>query len=107
MWFGNFFGQLFGKKFLIGSAIFYSLSSCVTHPPIMNQTSLNEVDFSNVAKFKRGESCTTFLLGLIPFGSSRITAAARDGKLKKIYVLEYENRNYILVTQSCLMVYGA
>lgn len=81
-------------------------SGCVSMPPIQNTTNLSNVDFSNVKEFKRGESCTTFLLGLIPFGSTRITGAVRDARIKNLKIVEYETRNYLIISQFCLVAYG-
>jgi hypothetical protein len=67
---------------------------------------LSKVDFSNVSKFKRGESCTTLLLGILPFGTTRITNAARDGRIKALKVVEYEMRNYLIISQFCVVAYG-
>lgn len=80
--------------------------ACVSMPPIQNNTDLTKVDFSEVKNFKRGESCTTFLFGIIPFGSTRITSAARDARIKSLKVVEYETRNYVVITQFCLVAYG-
>jgi len=86
--------------------VFFLVQSCVSLPPIQNTTNLSNVDFSEVQRFKRGESCTTFFLGIIPFGSTRITGAVRDGRIKSLKIVEYENRNYLIITQSCLIAYG-
>jgi hypothetical protein len=92
---------------IIGSLLISMyLGACVSMPPIQNTTDLSSVDFSNVKSFKRGESCTTFLFGAIPFGSTRITGAVRDGNIKSLKIVEYETRNYLIVTQFCLLAYG-
>ena len=96
----------FNSLILVGAVSFAILSGCQTIPPISNTTDLTKVDFSNVAKFKRGESCTTLLLGALPFGSSRITHAVRDGHIKSLKVVEYEVRNYIVLNQFCVVAYG-
>ena len=93
------------KSFFLGVTL--SLSSCVSMPPIMNTTDLSSVDFSKVKQFKRGESCTTFLLGILPFGSTRITGAVRDGGIANLKVVEYEARNYFVISQFCLIAYGS
>jgi hypothetical protein len=79
---------------------------CVSMPPIMNTTDLSGVDFSKVKTFKRGESCTTFLLGFLPIGSTRITGAVRDGNISNLKIVEYEARNYLVINQFCLIAYG-
>lgn len=84
----------------------FLLAGCLTVPPIMNMTDLTKVDFSEVHKFRRGESCTTILLGLIPFGSTRITEAARDARIKTLKVIEYETRNYVFFSQFCVVASG-
>jgi hypothetical protein len=82
------------------------LQGCVTVPPVQNQTDLSSVDFSQLAKFKQGESCTTFLFGFIPFGSTRIVSAVKDAQIKQLKIIEYEYRYYYLVNQFCLIAYG-
>ena len=81
-------------------------ASCVSLPPIQNTTDLSSVDFAQVTSFKRGESCTTFLFGAIPFGATRITSAVRDGHIKSLKIVEYELRNYLVISQFCLLAYG-
>lgn len=80
--------------------------SCMTLPPVLNTTELTTVDFSKVRNFKRGESCTTIVLNLLPFGSTRITSAVRDGNISSLKILEYETRNYLVISQFCLIAYG-
>jgi len=80
--------------------------SCMTLPPVLNTTELSHVDFSKVRNFKRGESCTTIVAGILPFGSTRITSAVRDGNISSLKILEYETRNYIVISQFCLIAYG-
>ncbi len=82
------------------------LGGCQSLPPILNTTNLTEVDFSKVRDFKVGESCQTYILGIIPVGSSRITQATRDGRIKHLKVIEYEMRNYLVFSQFCLIAYG-
>ncbi len=88
---------------LLSSVLFVG---CVSMPPIQNNTDLSSVDFSQVKSFKRGESCTTFLFGAIPFGATRITSAVRDGNIKSLKIVEYETRNYLIISQFCLLAYG-
>lgn len=70
------------RRVILGLMTLFLLGGCVSMPPIQNTTDLSSVDFSNVKSFKRGESCTTFLFGAIPFGSTRITGAVRDGNIR-------------------------
>jgi hypothetical protein len=91
---------------LILFSTLWFLKGCTTLPPIVNSTDLSQVDFSAVKNFRRGESCTTLFLGIIPFGTTRITAAVRDGRIKNLKVTEYENRNFLIFNQFCLIAYG-
>lgn len=82
------------------------LVGCQSLPPVINATNLSDVDFSKVRDFKMGESCQTYILGIIPVGASRVTQAVRDAKITQLKVIEYEARNYILFSQMCLLAYG-
>lgn len=84
----------------------FMIGGCASVPPIMNTIDVSKVDFSDARDFKRGESCTTFIFGVIPFGSTRITSAVRDGRIKSLKVAEYEWRNFIVFNQFCLIAYG-
>jgi hypothetical protein len=46
-------------------------------------------------------------LGILPFGSTRITGAVRDGGIANLKVVEYETRNYFVISQFCLIAYGS
>jgi hypothetical protein len=94
------------KVLFMGIAATVVLGGCVTVPPILNVTDLTSVDFSKISSFKRGESCTTFLLGILPIGSTRITSAIRDGHIKNVKIMEYETRSYVIVNQFCVIAYG-
>ncbi len=94
------------RKLYLAIVVVVTMSGCVTIPPIQNTTDLTSVDFTKISSFKRGESCTTFLFGFLPFGSTRITSAIRDGRISKVKVMEYEYRYYYIINQFCVIAYG-
>ena len=65
-----------------------------------------KLNFKKVDKFHKGEDCTTLILGIIPFGTTRLVNAVRDGNMNRVWVVDYEQRNFILFQQICVTVYG-
>ncbi len=97
------------KKMFFGLVgLFFLLGGCsLAISPVVNSVDLTQVDFSNAKNFKKSKSCATFLLGIIgPFGDAQVINAVKEGNIKKVYSVDYENGNYILFSQYCVVVYG-
>lgn len=98
------------KKLLVSSALvaLTALSGCsISRTPLVNTTDIRNVDFSKVDQMKKGSDCsTTFLFILGPFGEQKITKAAKDAKISKVEVVDYDVTNYILFQRMCVEVYG-
>ena len=99
------------NKIVLISLLF--LSSCAyRYTPIAN-TNFDKVDFSEVRNFEQGKSCKRFLLGIpllpLPFGDPSLISAVKDGKLREVKVVDYENGFELFLlphTKRCIVAYG-
>lgn len=84
------------------------LSGCASKfTPVQNAVDVTDVDFSNAGAFKTGEGCRTMLLGVLPIGgSASLVRAVRNGGISHVKVVDYRVKNWIIATQTCIMVYG-
>jgi hypothetical protein len=65
------------------------------------------MDFTQLATMKRGESCSTTVLGLFgPDGNASVAAAATRGGLGKVRYVDNRFRNYFLWQRFCVIAYG-
>lgn len=80
-------------------------SGCMTVTPVVNSADLANVDFSQ--PMKRGEACETWVLGIGPFGgTASVVQAAQAAAIATVKVVDYENRWYLIASQSCVVVHG-
>jgi TRL-like protein family len=65
------------------------------------------LDFSRLATMKRGESCSTTILGIFgPNGDATVATAARAGGIAQVRYVDNRIRNYILWYRFCVVAYG-
>lgn len=65
------------------------------------------LDFSQLATMKRGESCSTTVLGIFgPNGDATVATAARAGGITQVRYVDNRIRNYILWYRFCVVAYG-
>lgn len=85
-----------------------ALSGCASkYSPIINTVDITNVDFSNAKSFKQGEGCRTMLFGVYPIGgSASLLRAVKNGDISHVKAVDYRAKNWIIVTQSCVTVYG-
>jgi hypothetical protein len=85
-----------------------SLTGCMSkQSPLLNIVDMTQTDFSNVASFKKGESCQTLLFGALPIGgSSSAISAIEKGDIQFVKAIDYRLKSWIIVTQNCVTVYG-
>jgi len=72
--------------------------------PAVNSADLSAVDFTQ--PFKRGESCSTFVLGFGPFGDASIVEAAKSAGITTVQVVDYDFRYYVVMHKFCTIVHG-
>ena len=65
------------------------------------------VDFSQLGTMKRGESCSTTVLGIFgPNGDATLATAARAGGISRVRYVDNRIRNYFLWYHFCVVAYG-
>ncbi|NIQ98129.1 MAG: hypothetical protein GWO11_04605 [Desulfuromonadales bacterium] len=74
--------------------------------PVVNNVDVSSVDFSKVDSFKEGKACATFLLGFKVDGDASVVSAVKNGGLRKVKAIDQEVKDFLLVRQLCVTVYG-
>jgi len=97
-------GDFMKIKFFAASLMLLGCS--VTGTPLINSTDLSSVDFSKIDKLKRGEDCAKHYLGFGPFGTRSIRAAAKNGGIAKVKVIDNENTGGFFSSSACVVAYG-
>ena len=67
---------------------------------------LNDVDFSQAASWREGESCQIKIFTLIPVGTASVKNAAQEGKISRVLLTDYNYQWYGLFERLCVKVYG-
>ena len=100
------------KKIVLLAIFAVSFSACaVRHTPVQN-INFDKVDFGEVRSYKKGKSCKRFLFGIpflpFPAGQPSLINAVKNGGLKTVKVVEYENGySFLFLTRKkCLIAYG-
>ena len=74
--------------------------------PGINSTNISEVDFSK-ATFRKSTVCETWaILPFITYGEASIMEAVKQGRLKKVHIVEYSKGWYLFWGKSCVIAYG-
>jgi len=80
-------------------------TACTTmRSPAVNLADLSSVDFTQ--PFKRGESCSTSVLGFQWFGDASIVEAAKSAGITTVQVVDYDFRYYVVMHKFCTIVHG-
>ena len=91
----------------LASSLAFSSGCAFRMSPVGNSTDLTQVDFSDAAQWKKGESCITFLLGFFPISrSASVYDAAIAGGISKVMVVDEEFKKGFLSRSTCITVYG-
>ena len=65
------------------------------------------VDFTQLGSMKKGESCSTTILGIFgPNGDASVATAAAKAGIRQVRYLDNRIRNYILWYHFCVIAYG-
>lgn len=106
----------FQSKVLMGAlaAVMLLSSGCafVTRPvigpgAIYTNAQANEAVTDNPIGSKTGKSCARSILGIINTGDASVAAAAEEGKIKRIGVVDNEYRTILgIVSHYCVIVRG-
>lgn len=88
-------------------ALAFSVTACVTRVQgATNVVTIDATDLSQIDKMKKGEACRSSILFLFTFGNELITEAANNGGISNIKFVENTFKNYFVLFQSCIVVYG-
>jgi len=82
----------------------FMIGCSTTAPNYVNSAPLSEVDFSK--HMEKGTSCETIFLIFGPFGKSSVVDAAKNAEISKVELVEYEQKNMLLIRQNCITAYG-
>lgn len=85
------------------------MSSCAHYSPVVNNTNINEIDFTDIGKWKRGVACSDYVLCLLgPIRGERnsLSDAIKDGGLSRVYLVEQKFTWFLLLCQHCTIAYG-
>jgi len=88
-------------------APFILLTGCVS-TPVINQASLQDVNFADLLEQKTNHACQTMLFGILPVESeASIAKAAWEAGIEKVSYVE-NSTTYALpfMTQKCVVIYG-
>jgi len=84
-----------------------SLTGCISQmSPIQNNVQMNEVDFSQAASWREGESCLIKVFSFLPVGTASVKNAAQEAKISKVLLTDYNYQWYWLFERYCVKVYG-
>ena len=98
------------RAILITSMIVFSsaiLSSCtLSGMPDVEYVMSNKVNFVDASKWKEGEDCATYVMGIGPFGTRSLVRAAQSKKIRKLQYFETRTDFYLVYWKSCVVAYG-
>jgi hypothetical protein len=67
----------------------------------------SDLDFTQLGSMKKGESCSTMILGIFgPNGDASVAAAAAKAGIRQVRYVDNRIRNYILWYHFCVIAYG-
>jgi hypothetical protein len=91
---------------LAAISIFY-LSGCVSQiSPVISNTQINTIDFSDSKSWKTSQACNLQILVFPPYGNGGIIEAASKAGISKINVVDYKVEEYFFFRRLCTIVYG-
>lgn len=95
-------------RLLLLAATLPLTAGCTTAfvPSSGNMATLDDVDFSQIATMRRGESCATTILGVFTQGEAMITTAAQNAGISKVELVEHKVSANPLYAQQCVIVFG-
>ena len=90
----------------LGSAAVLGCTGLIT-PAITTYPVDQAMDFSQLQTMKRGESCSTTILGIFgPNGDATVASAARGAGITQVRYVDNRIRNYLLWYRFCVVAYG-
>jgi hypothetical protein len=66
-----------------------------------------DLDFTQLGSMKRGEACSTIVLGIFgPDGDASVATAAAKAGIRQVRYVDNRIRNYFLWYRFCVIAYG-
>ncbi len=93
------------RKILAVTVLVLTTGCATTMSPVINTTDLKEIDFSTMS-LKEGEDCATYYLGIGPFGTAKVSVAARAARIKKVYLVNNSFKFNVFSWSHCVSVQG-
>ena len=100
-------------KILIGLALVLLLASCTTFTSSLDTSR----DIPDAKDMKKGKACAKYILGSIDVsfignigyrfsGEESATLAAKNAGITKPFGIDRRNKNYLVYTKKCVVVWG-
>lgn len=81
--------------------------AAVITPAVTTYPVSGNVDFTQLGSMKKGESCSTTILGIFgPDGDASVATAAAKAGIREVRYVDNRIRNYILWYHFCVIAYG-
>ena len=96
-------------RFALASILLAGVPACsaIMTPAATTYPLDSAMDFSRLATMKKGESCSTMVLGVFgPSGDASVAAAALKAGIRQVHYVDNRVRNYILWYRFCVVAYG-
>ena len=88
-------------------AIFLSTGCMLRSTPVVNSIDVSDVDWTNVDQMKHGSACATYLFGAIGIGgTTSLVRAVENAGITKVNSAGTRYKNWLIVSQSCVEVWG-
>jgi hypothetical protein len=96
------------RRFLVPALLLpASACSAILTPAATTYPVTSELDFSQLAGMKRGESCAKTILYIFgPSGRASVAAAAQAGGLRRVRYVDNRYDNNVLRQRYCVVAYG-
>ena len=89
------------------SALLVTACSAVLTPAATTYPVTSDLNFDELARMKRGESCAKTILYLFgPSGQASVASAARAGGLRHVLYVDNRYDNSIIRQRYCVVAYG-
>lgn len=91
------------------------IQSCTTYSTDLNE--LQKIKVSDLSEIKRGETCAKNLFGAfsLPYfgdtaiklsGDQSVITAMKKGNITDVYATDFYNRNLLIFSKRCTVVFG-
>jgi hypothetical protein len=97
----------FRSHFAVAISLFTLGCAGVFTPAATTYSVPGDLDFTQLASMKKGESCSLTVLGIFgPNGDASVAAAAAKAGIRQVRYVDNRIRNYFLWYHFCVIAYG-